>query len=126
MNVIERDLREMKVQPKPNVKCIMKRPYRLNTKYKEKVRYKLNKMLSIGIIIPIEELEWIKSMVVQDKKIGGNIICVVLCNLNYAWVHDPSPIPFTNYIIENIGGNEVYSFIDGFFRLSPRKNHRGR
>ena len=53
-------------------------------------------------------------MVVQDKKTGGNHICVKLHNLNYAYIHDPFPTLFIEKIMENVGGKEVYSFIDGF------------
>jgi hypothetical protein len=29
-------------------------------------------------------------------------------------LHDPFPTPFTNEVLENVGGEEVYSFTDGF------------
>ena len=54
-------------------------------------------------------------MVVQDKKAKGEIrICVDLRKLNDASVHDPFPKPFTDEVLENVGGQYVYSFIDGF------------
>jgi hypothetical protein len=54
-------------------------------------------------------------MVLQDKKQGRGIrICVDLRKLNDAWLHDPLPTPFTNEVIENVGGYEAYSFTDGF------------
>ena len=71
-------------------------------------------MLDIGIINPIEELEWISPMVVQDKKIGEVHICVDLWKLNDACMHDPFPTLFTNEVLEGVGGQEMYSFIDGF------------
>jgi hypothetical protein len=49
--------------------CEMRIPYRLNRKYKEKVKIHLDKMMEARIIEPIEESEWISPMVVQDKKI---------------------------------------------------------
>ena len=42
---IVRDLGVMKITLKPNAKSIKQRPYRLNLKYKEKVRLELDKML---------------------------------------------------------------------------------
>ena len=54
-------------------------------------------------------------MVIQDKKTKGEIIiCVDLRKLNDASVHDPFPTPFINEVLDNVGGQEVYSFIDGF------------
>jgi hypothetical protein len=62
----------------------------------------------------MEELEWISPMVVQEKNIGGIRICVDLRKLNYTFLHDPFPTPFTYEVLENVGGQEVYSFTDGF------------
>ena len=54
-------------------------------------------------------------MVVQEKKTKGEIrICVDLRKLNDACLHDPFPNPFTDEVLDNVGGQEVYSFTDGF------------
>jgi hypothetical protein len=71
-------------------------------------------MLEAGIIEPVEESEWIIPMVVQDKKTGGIRICIDLRKLNDACLHDPFPMPFTDEVLENVGGQEAYSFTDGF------------
>jgi hypothetical protein len=34
--------------------------------------------------------------------------------LNDACLHDPFPTPFTDEVLENVGGHEAYSFTDGF------------
>ena len=44
----------MKITLKPDAKPFKQRPYRLNPKYKEKVRLELDKMLAIGIIEHVE------------------------------------------------------------------------
>ena len=72
-------------------------------------------MITFGIIEVVEESEWVSPMVVQDKKTKGEIrICVDLRKLNDASVHDPFPTPFTDEVLDNVGGQEVYSFTDGF------------
>ena len=72
-------------------------------------------MIIAGIIELVEESEWVSPMVVQDKKTKGEIrIYVHLRKLNDASVHDPFPTPFTDEVLDNVGGQEVYSFIDGF------------
>jgi hypothetical protein len=53
-------------------------------------------------------------MVVQDKKLGEIRIYVDLQKLNDACFHDPFPMPFTDEVLDNVGGQEVYSFTDGF------------
>jgi hypothetical protein len=76
MKGIVGELGEMKIPLKPDVKPVRQRPYRMNPKYKEKVKAEIDKMLEAGIIEPVEESEWIIPMVVQDKKTGGiNDMC---------------------------------------------------
>ena len=36
-----------------------------------------------------------------------------LYKLNDACIHDPFPTPFSDEILENVGGHEAYSFTDG-------------
>jgi hypothetical protein len=55
MKGIVRDLSEMKIPLKPGAKPMKKMTYRLNMRYKEKVKDEINKMLDAGIIEPIEE-----------------------------------------------------------------------
>jgi len=49
------DLGMMKITLKPDAKPVKQQPYRLNPKYKEKVRKELDKMLAAEIIEPVEE-----------------------------------------------------------------------
>ena len=73
-------------------------------------------MLDVGIIKPVEESDWISPMMVQDKKTGEIHICVNLRKLNDACVHDLFLTPFTDEVLEGVGGQEMYSFTDGFLR----------
>lgn len=105
----------MKIPLRPNAKPCKQRPYMMNPKYKQKVKKEISIMLEAGIIEPVEESEWINTMVIQEKKAAGEIrICVDLRKLNDAYLHDPFPTHFTNEVLENVGGHEMYSFIDGF------------
>jgi hypothetical protein len=102
MKRIVAELGEMKISLKPDAKPIIKIPYRLNLKYKEKVKEKLDRMIEAGIIKPVAESELISPMLVQDKKTGGIIICVDLRKLNDAYLHDPFLTPFTDDVLENV------------------------
>eukprot|EP00253_Pinus_taeda_P029882 PITA_29882 len=83
---IKGDLGEMKIALRPNVKLVKHQSYRLNLRVKEK-----------------------------DTKDSYEIwVCVDYCNLNNARVHDPFPTPFNDEVLDNVGGNEAYSFTDGF------------
>lgn len=110
-----KDLGMMKITLNLNKKLVKQRPYHLNSKYKEKVYLQLDKMLTAGIIEPIEESDWVSLMLVQEKKQEVEIrICVDLRKLNDACLHDPFLTPFTNEVLENIGGQEAYYFTNGF------------
>ena len=73
-------------------------------------------MLDVGIIETVEESKWISLIVVQDKKAIGEVrICVDLRKLNDACLHNPFPTPFIDEVLESVGGQEVYSFTNGFY-----------
>jgi hypothetical protein len=114
MKGIVGELGEMKIPLIYEARPIRQRPYRLNPIYKKKVKEEIDRMLEAGIIEPVEESEWVSPMVVQEKKKGGIRICVDLRKLNDACLHDPFPTPFTDEVLENVGGQEDYSFTDGF------------
>jgi hypothetical protein len=61
-------------------------------------------MLDARIIEPVVESEWISPMVVQEKKTRGIRICMDMRKLNDACLHDPFPTPFTNEVLESVGG----------------------
>jgi hypothetical protein len=114
MKGIKGPMGEMRIPLKLGVNPVKQRPYKLNPKYKEKVKIDLDRMLEAGIIEPVEESEWISPMVVQDKKTCEIRICVDLRKINDACLHDPFPTPFIDEVLDNVGGQEVYSFTDGF------------
>ena len=123
------DLGEMKIPLKPNAKPVRKRPYRMNLRYKERVRDEIDRILDARIIGPIKESKWISPMLFQDKKTGEVQICIDLRKLNDACMHDPFPTPFTNEVLEGVGGQEMYSFTDGFLgyhqiRIAKEDRHK--
>ena len=106
---------EMKIPLRSDAKLVKQRPWRLNPCYKEKVKVKLDGMLVACVIELVEESEWINPIVLQEKKTYGDVrICVDLKKLNDVCLHDPFSIPFTVEVLENVGEQEMYSFIDGF------------
>ena len=62
-------------------------------------------MLAANIIEPMEESDWVSPMVAQEKKSKDEIrIWVDLRKLGDTYVHDSFPTPFTNEVLENVGG----------------------
>ena len=86
-------------------------------------------MLDAVIIEPVEESEWISPMVVQDKKNGEAWIYVDLRKINDTCMHEPFPTPFTDEVLEGVGGQEMYSFTHGFLgyhqiRITKEDRHK--
>ena len=87
-------------------------------------------MLEAGIIELVEGSEWIIPIVIQDKKVTGKVrICVDLRKLNDSCLHDPFPTPFTDEVLESVGGQEMYSFTNGFsgyhqVRIAQEDHHK--
>ena len=52
------ELGVMKIIFKPYVRPVKQFPYRLNSRYKQKVKEELDKMVVVGIVEPVEESDW--------------------------------------------------------------------
>jgi hypothetical protein len=129
MKGIKGPMGEMRIPLNPYARPVKQRPYRMNPKYKERVNIKLDRLLEAGFIEPVEESQWISPMVVQDKKTGEIRICVDLKKMNDACLHDPFHTPFTDEVLDNVGGQEVYSFTNGFsgyhqIQISKEDQHK--
>jgi hypothetical protein len=85
MNGLVGEIGEMDIPLNPEARPIRHIPYRLNPIYKEKEKSEIDKMLEVGVI-----------------------------ELNDAFLHDNFPTQFTEEVLENVGGQESYSFTDRF------------
>ena len=77
----------------------------------------------------VEESKWISPMVFQDKKTHEIYIFVDLRKSNDVCLYNPFPAPFTNDILESVGVQEFFSFIDGFLgyqqiRIAKEGRHK--
>jgi len=87
----------------------------LNPRVKEKVKREIDKMLDVGIIFSFDEANCISPIVIQNEKDVTKIrVCVEYRSMNNACVHDLFPTPLSDEVLDNVVGNEAYSFIDGF------------
>ena len=87
-------------------------------------------MLEAGVIEPVEESEWIIPLVVHDKNTSGELrIYINPRKLNDACLHDSFSTPFTYEVLENVRGQQMYSFTDGFshyhhIRIAKEDRHK--
>lgn len=62
---------------KPDAHPVKHRTYWMNPRVKEKVKKEVDQMLEAGILFPMEELECINLIVIQNKKVSYDIrVCV--------------------------------------------------
>lgn len=102
----------------PRARPLWKQLYRMNKNYATKVEEEIKKMLEARIIFKVQTSEWVSPIVISLKDDNQIWICVDFRCLNEATIKDPSPIPCTNNILEEVVDHEIYSFMDGFSRYN--------
>jgi hypothetical protein len=112
---VKGDLGEMKIEINPDFKSVKHRSYFMNPRFKEKVKKEIGRMLATTLILPMDEAEWISAILIQRKKVTNDIrFCVNYRSLNSACLHYPFPTPFSDEFLDQVVGNEAYSFTDVF------------
>ena len=91
-----------------------RRSYKLNKNYAARVDEEIQCMLEAGIVFRVETSEWVSPIVILLKEAKQIRICIDFRCLNAVTIKDPFPIPFTDTILEEVAGHEMYSFMDGF------------
>ena len=86
----------------------------MNPNYAKKVKEELDALLKTGFIAKIRSSDWLFPIVVVPKKNGKLRVCVDFRKLNEQTIKDPFPLPFTNTMLDQIAGFEMYSFGDGY------------
>jgi len=70
--------------------------------------------LQARFIAPVEIIDWFSPMVLVKKKNGKLQLCVDYRQLNKHTQKDHFPLPFINTIVDEVVGNEVFTFMDGY------------
>ena len=71
-------------------------------------------MLDVGFIYPIDNSEWMPSIVIVLKKNGEIRVCVDYWKLNIATKKDHFPLLFIDTVLDNVADQQLYSFLNGF------------
>ena len=69
----------------------------------------LDKLLSVGFIIPVDKVEWLSPILVVPKKLGKLQVFVDYRKLNAATILDLFPLPFIDSVLDDVAGHEIYS-----------------
>ena len=105
---------------------------RLNPPMMEVVKKEILKLLSVGIIYPISDSQWVSPAQVVPKKSGITVVkndenelvpkrmqtgwrvCIDYRKLNAATRKDHFPLPFIDQMLERLAGHPYYCFLDGY------------
>lgn len=78
------------------------------------MKEQLDEYLKAGIIYHVPSSEWVSPIVIVPKKTEKIRVCQDFCRLNAATKKDHHPLPFTDGVLDQVAGHEVYSFLDGY------------
>ena len=78
------------------------------------VRAKLERLLKVGFIKPVDITGWVSSMVLVKKQNGKVRVCVNYRKLNVCTQKDHFPLPFLTLFLEEVGSHARCTFMDGY------------
>ena len=94
---------------KPSVKPVRRIPIEL----KEDVQKELQRMVELGVIVPVKKpTEWVNAMVVEHKANGKLRICLDPTNLNKAIRREHYPSPHLDDLTHRLAGSDTYTKLD--------------
>ncbi|MCO5561575.1 hypothetical protein L7F22_015195 [Adiantum nelumboides] len=99
---------------KPDARLIRLQRYKMNLNYAKKDKEEIDSLLKAGFITEVESSDWLSPIVVIPKKNGKLRVCVDYKKLNAQTIKDPFPLAFTDMMLDEIAGHEMYSFMDGY------------
>ena len=108
---------EHEIKTYPNAKPVRKRWCAVNPRKAPAIKAEIEKLLKDGFIYLVPLIEWVSNPILVDKKKGAIHICTDFCDLNRACHKDNFPTPFIDQILDECARSEVFSFMDGCFRV---------
>ncbi|MCO5576857.1 hypothetical protein L7F22_030677 [Adiantum nelumboides] len=115
---VDPEVCQHRIPLKPDAKPIRLQRYSMNPNYAKKAKEKIDNLLKARFIIDVESNDWLFPIVVVLKKNGKLRVCVDYRKLNAQIIKDPFALPFTDMMLDEIGGHEMYSFMDGYSGLA--------
>ena len=111
----------IKLQPNSSPYAIHA-PRRIPIPLMDKVISKLDDMVKIGVIEPVDEAtEWCAPLVVVPKPNGDILLCVDLSILNQSVQREFHPMPVVEHILGQLGSTKIFSKLDanyGFYQIT--------
>ena len=93
---------------------IRQRQRRMNPTLQLIVKAEIERLLQARFIMPVEITDWVSPMVLVKKKNGKLCVCVDYRQSNKHTCKDHFPLPFINTIVDEVAGNELFTFMDRY------------
>ena len=93
----------------------------MRTEWLLNIKEEVTKQLKVGFIKPMHQSKWIAKVVPIPKKDGKVRMCMDFRDLNKAFPKDDFLFPHIDILVDNMAGNALMSFMDGFSRYNQIK-----
>jgi hypothetical protein len=91
--------------------------------YKEAaIKLEVEKLLKAEFIYSVALTDWVSNLVPIEKKQGTIRVCIDYRYINKACPKNNFPNPFVDQIIDDCGGSEIFSLMDGFSMYNQINN----
>jgi len=80
----------------------------------EAIKAELQKLIEYSFIREEQQPDWVAIIILVLKKNKKIRVCIDFRDLNIACSKDEFSLPITNFMIDNMYGFEIMSFMDGF------------
>jgi hypothetical protein len=117
----DRDIK-FSIELLPRIAPISKRPYRMDVKDLFELKKQIEELLEKGFIRPSSS-PWRAPVLFVSKKDGSRRMCVDYRSLNEVTIKNKYPLPWIEYLFDQIKGAKIFSIIDlrsGYHQLKIR------
>ena len=95
------------------VKPVICPPRKIASSLQPKLDKQLDEMVKQGIIVPVEEPDWVNSLVVREKSKSSFRICFNPKDLNKAIKREHYPVPTVDMVTNMLQDATLFSHLDG-------------
>jgi hypothetical protein len=88
------------------------------------IKDKVEKLIKVGFIYPMQIMEWVSNTVPVNKKHGVIHVCMEFHDMEKSYLKVNFPIPFIDQIVDGCVGCEIFSFMDDFFESTKFKSNQ--
>lgn len=98
----------------PKAKPTKQKLQKIKPEWALKIKEEIEKLLSVGFIKAVKQIDWLANVVLVGKKDGRVRMCVDYRDLNKACPKDNFPLPHIDMLVDNTTKSALMSFMDGF------------